>query len=167
MSPARPRSVPNLGPELEPRSRYSVRQQTDSGIAAVAAPRRGTPTQDFRGGAKPIALFSLQKTAKTASAPSHSHDSSGNDAPSLISIRYTGESRCPRQKWIPAPVPCQGRASPGKRGGDVELHQLNECTRYSSPHHSAEIRTCNAPARLSWSRGRSRGSAARWRSNLL
>src|SRR5580700_1906582 len=85
MSPARPRSVPNLGPELEPRSRYSVRQQTDSGIAAVTAPRRGAPTQDFRGGEKPIALFSLQKTAKTASAPSHSHDSSGNDAPSLIS----------------------------------------------------------------------------------
>src|SRR5207248_4736965 len=42
------------------------RQQTDSGIAAVTAPRRGTPTQDFRGGAKPIALFSLQKTAGTA-----------------------------------------------------------------------------------------------------
>jgi len=32
-----------------------------------------------------IADKSLQKTAKTASAPSHSHDSSGNDAPSLIS----------------------------------------------------------------------------------
>src|SRR5438105_3822403 len=66
MSPGRPRSVPNLGPELEPHCRYSGRQQTDSGIAVVTAPRRGTPTQDFRGGAKPIALLSLQKTAKTA-----------------------------------------------------------------------------------------------------
>jgi hypothetical protein len=62
----RQRSVPNLELELEPHSRYSGRQQTDSGIAAVTAPRRGAATQDFRGGAKPIALFSLQKTAKTA-----------------------------------------------------------------------------------------------------
>jgi hypothetical protein len=62
----RQRSVPNLELELEPHSRYSGRQQTDSGIAAVTAPRRGAATQDFRGGAKPIALLSLQKTAKTA-----------------------------------------------------------------------------------------------------
>ena len=34
-------------------------------------------------------------------------------------IRYTGESRCPRHKWIPA---FAGKA----RGGEVELHQLNE-----------------------------------------
>jgi hypothetical protein len=32
--------------------------------------------------------------------------------------RYTGESRCPRQKWIPAFA--------GKARRDVELHQLNE-----------------------------------------
>src|ERR1700719_5054275 len=38
MSPGRPKSVPNLGPELEPHSRYSGRQQTDSGIAAVTRP---------------------------------------------------------------------------------------------------------------------------------
>jgi hypothetical protein len=30
-------------------------------------------------------------------------------------IRYTGESRCPRNSGA--------RPSPGKRGGDVELHQ--------------------------------------------
>src|SRR5580700_8973192 len=110
MSPARPRSVPNLGPELEPRSRYSVRQQTDSGIAAVAAPRRGTPTRDFRGGAKPIALFSLQKTAKTASAPSHSHESSGNDAPSLISNPLHRRKPVPTAKVDPGPLfPARGR----------------------------------------------------------
>jgi hypothetical protein len=37
-------------------------------LPLLLRPRRGTPTQDFRSGAKPIALFSLQKTAKTASA---------------------------------------------------------------------------------------------------
>src|SRR5580704_5126580 len=118
MSPGRPRSIPNLGRELEPHSRYSGRQQTDSGIAVVTAPGRGTPTQDFRGGEKPIALFSLQKTAKTASAPSHSHDSSGNDTIAHIKSRYTGESRCPRQKWIPAPcsLPGAGFAGKARRG---------------------------------------------------
>src|SRR5580704_3592047 len=127
MSPGRPRSIPNLGRELEPHSRYSGRQQTDRGIAAVAAPGRGTPTQDFRGGEKPIALFSLQKTAKTASAPSHSHDSSGNDAPSLISNPATpAKAGAHGKSGSRPPVPCQGQASPGKRGGDVELHQLNE-----------------------------------------
>jgi hypothetical protein len=110
MSPGRPRSAPNLGPELEPRSRYSGRQQTDSGIAAVTAPRRGTPTQDFRGGAKPIALFSLQKTAKTASAQSHSHDSSGNGAPSLIPIPLHRRQPVPTAKVDPGPLfPARGR----------------------------------------------------------
>jgi hypothetical protein len=33
-------------------------------------------------------------------------------------IRYTGESRCPRHKWIPAFA--------GKARRDLELHQLNE-----------------------------------------
>src|ERR1700730_18742555 len=68
MSPGQPRVVPNLGPEIEPHSGYTRKQQTDSGIAFVPAPRRRTPTQGFRGGAKPIALLSLQKTAKTAGA---------------------------------------------------------------------------------------------------
>jgi hypothetical protein len=110
--------VPNLGPELEPHSRYSGRQQTDRGIAAVTAPRRGTPTQDFRGGAKPIALFSLQKQQKQLvlrvihtihQAMTH-HRS--------YQIRYTGESRCPRQKWIPAPcsLPGAGFAGKARRG---------------------------------------------------
>src|SRR5260370_17126608 len=45
------------------------KQQTDRGIAAVTTPGRGTPTQDSRGGAKPIALFSLQKTAKQRARP--------------------------------------------------------------------------------------------------
>src|ERR1700730_14844907 len=109
MSPGRPRSAPNLGPELEPRSRYSGRQQTNSGIAAVTAPGRGAPTQDFRGGEKPIALFSLQKTAKTASAPSYSHDSSGNDAPSLVSN--------PLHRRKPVPT---AKVDPGLRRESVE-----------------------------------------------
>src|SRR6202022_2105486 len=58
-------------------------------------------------------------TYEGASAPSHSHASSGNDAPSLISNPAT-----------PAKAGAHGksgsRPSPGKRGGDVELHQLNE-----------------------------------------
>ena len=83
MNVARPaeKRDPTWDPSLEPHSRYSGRQQTDSGIAAVTAPGRSKPTaelplllrpvaalqpKDFRGGAKPIALFSLQKTAKTA-----------------------------------------------------------------------------------------------------
>src|SRR5690242_4118192 len=66
MSPSQPRSVPNWEPELEPHCRYSGRQQADREIAVVTAPRRRAPTQDFRGRAKPIALLSLQKTAKTA-----------------------------------------------------------------------------------------------------
>ena len=57
-----------------------------------------------------------------ASAPSHSHDSSGNDAPSLVSNPAT-----------PAKAGAHGksgsRPSPGKRGGDFELHQLNESVR--------------------------------------
>ena len=100
-----------------PHSRYSGRQQTDSGIAAVTAPGRGAPTQDFRGGAKPIALFSLQKTAKTASAPSYSHDSSGNDPPSLISNPASpAKAGAHGKSGSRPPVPCQGQASPGKRG---------------------------------------------------
>src|ERR1700730_4706186 len=125
MSPGRPRSAPNLGPELEPRSRYSGRQQTDRGIAAVAAPGRGTPTQDFRGGAKPIALFSLQKTAKTASAPRHSHDSSGNAAPSLISNPLHRRKPVPTAKVDPGPLfPARGRlrreSAEGRRAASTE-----------------------------------------------
>src|ERR1700730_4706188 len=41
-------------------------------------------------------------------------------------IRYTGESRCPRQKWIPAPCSLPGAGFAGKARRDVELHQLNE-----------------------------------------
>ena len=60
-----------------------------------------------------------KQQAVNTSAPSHSHDSSGNDAPSLISNPATpakAGAHCKRGS----------RPSPGKRGGDVELHQLNE-----------------------------------------
>src|ERR1700730_12602217 len=53
------------------------------------------------------------------SAPSHSHDSSGNDAPSLIPNPATPAKAGAHWK-------SGSRPSPGKRGGDVELHQLHE-----------------------------------------
>jgi hypothetical protein len=57
-----------------------------------------------------------------ASAPSHSHDSSGNDAPSLIPNPATpAKAGAHGKSGSRPPVPCQGQASPGKRGGDVEL----------------------------------------------
>src|SRR3984893_18279995 len=65
-------------------------------------------------------------TGVSTSTPSHSHDSSGNDAPSLISNPAT-----------PAKAGAHGksgsRPSPGKRGGDVELHQLNESVHWDAP----------------------------------
>lgn len=46
-------------------------------LPLLLRPCRGNPTQDLRGGEKPTALFSLQKTAKTASAQMQSDDSTG------------------------------------------------------------------------------------------
>src|SRR5580704_19272981 len=52
----------------------------------------------------------------------HSHDSSGNDAPSLIPNPATpAKAGAHGKSGSRPPVPCQGQASPGKRGGDVEL----------------------------------------------
>jgi len=39
----------------------------------------------------------LSRPAAYASAQIHSHEAMRHEAP-----RFTGESRCPRQKWIPA-----------------------------------------------------------------
>ena len=115
------RMVTTIGPWKRPAARQA-RLEMNIGARVPRSTFRTLTPASIKACSK-VRLQPSRKATRSSrqrsSAPSHSHDSSGNDAPSLISNPAT-----------PAKAGAHGksgsRPSPGKRGGDVELHQLNE-----------------------------------------